>query len=48
MTWEHPKKVNGNLTHYVLKARLITQDRTILTHRNYCNERKASLIGRSI
>lgn len=38
--WDQPRKINGNLTSYIIKAELMPENQEILSQRNYCVERK--------
>lgn len=42
VTWEPPKVKNGELTNYIVKASLISDDPELLEQRNYCEERTLS------
>lgn len=38
ITWEPPKKVNGQLSYYMVRAKLL--ERSYPTHRDYCLTRE--------
>lgn len=42
LTWDAPKKANGNLTTYIIKAKIHADNKKQILSRNYCTERKIS------
>lgn len=40
ISWQPPKKANGNLTTYVIVAEWASDDAALLEQRDYCKERK--------
>lgn len=38
LSWEAPKKANGNLTTYIIKAKIHDDNLKLLLERDYCNE----------
>lgn len=37
MTWEPPKKINGDLKNYVVRAKLVDSNEGVIDQRNYCD-----------
>ncbi len=42
MTWEVPKKVNGEIDHYILRAKALDNSANPL--RNYCDHREWKIL----
>ena len=40
VTWEKPKKVNGKLSHYIIRAKMILKNDQLLEQRDYCVTRE--------
>lgn len=38
ISWEPPKKPRGNITNYIIKAKLIPENPELLAQRNYCDD----------
>lgn len=43
LSWEPPRKVNGKLSHYILRVRMMEKNDQILDQRDYCLQRKKNI-----